>query len=73
MPMWTLVISWLWVTTAITSLTAASGQAPPSFFAPEQVHLALTGRRGEMAVDWVDSCPPGATSHVGGGVTQRAA
>ena len=31
---------------------------------PEQIHLSLTGTAGEMVVDWVSSCPPGAGSYV---------
>ena len=44
---------------------AAAGGARPAtadYYYPQMIHLSLTGRPGEMAVDWVSSCADGTSS-----------
>ena len=44
---------------------AAAGGARPAtadYYLPQMIHLSLTGRPGEMAVDWVSSCADGTSS-----------
>ena len=42
---------------ALGVASSSRGSAP--VYRPQQVHLSVSGRHGEMVVDWVDSCPAG--------------
>ena len=45
----------VWLASA--GLAAAASVASADVYYPQMIHLSLTGVDGEMAVDWISSCP----------------
>ena len=45
----------------LLALAGASSAAADIYF-PQMIHLSLTGQDGEMAVDWISSCPDGSSA-----------
>jgi len=43
------------------TLAATLSLALGDYYYPQMIHLSLTGKGGEMAIDWIDSCPDGSS------------